>query len=120
MPEPGKTMSPMLEGCRVAVPRPVGFENDLRYVALVGPGGGDAFGPAWSAAVQQDHVGMFPMDAVEGCPYGRMIAAIEPAAKGDLRALRQERFQIGAAFRTLASRAGQVSGGFPDRCSSCL
>jgi hypothetical protein len=47
-----------LEGGRFPVPRPVRFEDDLRHAAIVGPGGGDAFGPARGAAVQQHNVGV--------------------------------------------------------------
>ena len=50
--------------------------------------------------MQQHHVGVFRVDAVERRPDGRVIVAVEPAGEGDLGALGQERFQIGPALRS--------------------
>ena len=78
MPEPGNTMTPIgnasisrslrLKGAARAFACPVRLEDDLWNFAIVGPAGGDAFGAARAAAVQQHHVGCFGADFVERRP----------------------------------------------------
>jgi hypothetical protein len=47
------------------VPRPIGFENDLRDFAVVGVVSGDARCAARAAAVQKDYVAVLGADLVE-------------------------------------------------------
>src|SRR6202045_1965837 len=70
-----------LEGCGVAVPVPVGLEDDLWNFAIVGPAGGDALGAARTAAVQEDHVGMLGADLVEGVPDAVDIVSVVAAGE---------------------------------------
>ena len=96
MPVPGKTMTPIgstssicvvaFERRRLGVLGPVGLEGDLRHLAVVGPFGGDEFGALRRSAVQQHHVGMLGVDAVELVPDQAMIVEVEPAGEGDLGA----------------------------------
>ena len=65
------------------MPCPVGLEDDLRHLAIVGPAGGDALGAARAAAVQQHHVGVLRADLVERVPDTRVIVAIGAAGEGD-------------------------------------
>src|SRR3984893_9879006 len=86
-----------LEGCGVAVPVPVGLEDDLWNFAIVGPAGGDALGAARTAAVQEDHVGMLGADLVEGVPDAVDIVAVGAAGEGDAGAGGSVDFGLGAS-----------------------
>src|SRR3984893_13357258 len=83
-----------LEGCGVAVPRPVGLEDDLGDLAVVGPAGGDALGAPGAAAVHEPHVRVLGTDFVEGVPDAGDIVAVGAAGKGDTGAGRSEDFRV--------------------------
>jgi hypothetical protein len=60
---------------------PVGLEHDLRHFAVVGAGGGDAFGALGAAAMQQHHVGMLRVCLVERSPDAIDGLALGPAGE---------------------------------------
>ena len=107
MPEPGKAMTPIgsassswslrLKGAALRCAGPVGLEDDLRDLAIVGPAGGDALGAARAAAVQQHHVGMLGADLVERVPDALVIVAVGAAGEGDAGAGGGEHLGVGAA-----------------------
>jgi len=86
-----------LEGRGVAVPRPVGLEDDLWNFAIVSPAGGDALGAARAAAVQEHHVRMLGADLVERVPDALVVVALGAAGEGDARAGRGAELGVGAA-----------------------
>ena len=65
-----------LKGAALRCACPVGLEDDLCDLAIVGPAGGDALGAARAAAMQQHHVGMLGADLVKGVPDALVIVAI--------------------------------------------
>ena len=77
---------------------PVGFEDYLRHLAIIGPAGGDAFGAFWRAAVPQHHVGMLGERLVEAIPDRAMITELEPAGESDLGAGGEQRLDLRAAL----------------------
>jgi hypothetical protein len=86
-----------LEGRGIAVPGPVGLEDDLRDLAAIGPAGGDALGPAGAAAMEEHHVRMLGADFVERVPDAADIVAVGAAGKRDAGAGRGEEVGVGAA-----------------------
>ena len=88
-----------LEGRRVAVAVPVGLLDHLCDFALIGPAGGDAFGAARTAAMQQDHCGMLGADLVEGLPDAEVIVAVSAAGESDAGAGRRQHFGVGPSAR---------------------
>ena len=87
-----------LEGCRLGVPGPIGLEGDLRHLAIVGPAGGDALGALGRAAMQQHHVRVLGVDAVELVPDRAVIVEVEPTGEGDLRPGGQHHLVFRPAF----------------------
>src|SRR6266851_6807278 len=85
------------ERCGLGVAGPVGLEGDLRDLAGVGPGGGDALGAPRAAAVEQYHAGMLGVNLVEPVPDGAMVVEVETAREGDLGTGRQQHLGLGAA-----------------------
>src|SRR6266516_2200341 len=75
--------------------RPVGLEDDVRDLAVVGPAGSDALGTARAAAVQQHHGGMLGADLVERVPDALVIVVFSAAAEGDASAGRYEQLGVG-------------------------
>lgn len=73
-----------LEGRGLGVFRPVGLEGDLRHLAVVGPGGGDAFGAFWRSAMQEYHVGVLGMNLIEPGPDRPVIGGLT-ARESNLR-----------------------------------
>src|SRR3546814_1938939 len=65
---------------------------------IVGPAGGDAFGAAWAATVQQHHVGMLGVDLVERGPDALVIVEVGAAGEGDTAARGHEQLRLGAAL----------------------
>jgi hypothetical protein len=91
---------------------PVGFEDDLWNLPLIGPAGGDAFGAARAAAMEEHHVGVLGADLVERVPDADVIVAVGAAGEGDAGAGRGEHFGVGAAaggekFPAVDHRGGQ-------------
>jgi hypothetical protein len=85
------------EGSSLFVPVPVGTERDLRHFPCIGPAGSGAFGAGGRCAVEEDHVAMAGMNAVEYGPDALMIVAIGTACKGDPGAFGQEDTRIVAS-----------------------
>ncbi len=85
-----------LERRRLGVTRPVGFEDDLRRLAIVGPAGGDALGATRATAVQQHHVRMLGERLVEPVPDRAMVVEVEAAGEGDLGSGGEQRLDLGA------------------------
>jgi hypothetical protein len=86
-----------LEGSGAAVAGPVGLEDDLWHLAIIGPAGGDALGAARAAAVQQYHVGMLGADPVERLPDAGVVVAVGAAGEGDAAAGGGKHIGVGAA-----------------------
>src|SRR5215813_4136729 len=72
--------------------------GDLRDLAGVGPGGGDALGALRAAAVEQHHAGMLGVDLVEPVPDGAVVVEVETAREGDLGAGRQQHLGLATAL----------------------
>ena len=94
---------------------PVGLEDDLQNLALIGPAGGDAFGAARAAAVEENHVRVLGADLVERVPDADVIVAVGPAGEGDARAGRGAHFGVGTK---IAPRLVWVAFGSSRWCSS--
>ena len=108
MPLPGVTSTPIGNASSMASLRlkgaafascPIGLEDDLRHLAVIGPARRDAFGAFRAAAVQEHHVGVLGVDLVELVPDQMVIIEVEAAAEGDLRARRKHHLGLGPAFR---------------------
>ena len=107
----GKKRIVALEGSGLAVAIPVGLEDDLRDLAIVGPAGGDAFGATGRAAMQEHHVGMLRERGIENVPDALVIVAGGAAGEGDARAFRDLHFGFGAALGGDESAAVENGGG---------
>src|SRR5712671_2426678 len=94
----GKDLVIAPERCGLGVPGPIGLEGDLRDLASVGPGGGDALGALRAAAMEQNHAGVLGVNLVEPVPDRAMVVEVETARKGDLGAGRQQHLGLGAAL----------------------
>ena len=94
---------------------PVGLEDDLRNLALIGPAGGDAFGAARTAAMQEHHVRVLGAGLVEHLPDALVIIAIAAPGEGDARAGRGAHFGVGTK---IAPRLVWVAFGSSRWCSS--
>ena len=100
MPEPGKATRPFgrklskyvvtPEGRGLAVPVPVRLADDLMHAVLLGPACGDLL-RSGSAAVQQDHVIVLDLDAVQRAPDGGDVVEVLADGEGDQGALGQMR-----------------------------
>ena len=77
---------------------PVGLEDDLRHLAIIGPAGGGALRALRRSAVEQYHVGMPLAHLVESVPDAEVIVALDAAGKGDARAGGQKRLNLGPAL----------------------
>ena len=87
-----------LEGRGLAIAIPVGLEDDLRDLAVVGPAGGDALGAPRRAAMQKNHAGIVGERLIEHLPDALVIVASGAAGKGDAGAFRQMHLGFGAAL----------------------
>src|SRR5258708_39215379 len=80
----GKHLIVAPERCGLGVADPVGLESDLGDLAGVGPGGGDALGALWAAAVEQQHAGLLGVNLVKPVPDGAMVVEVATASESDL------------------------------------
>ena len=76
---------------------PVGFEGDLCDLAVIGPGGRDAFRALGRSAVHQHHVRVLGVDLIELGPDRPVIGGVT-AREGDLRSGGQQHLVVGPAF----------------------
>ena len=100
MPEPGKGEDALRqeveqdvvtpEGRGLAVPVPVRLADDLVDAVLLGPACGDLLRTR-AAAVQQDHIVVLELDAVERAPDGGDVAEVLAAGEADQGAFGQMR-----------------------------
>ncbi len=77
--------------------RPVGLEGDLCDLAVIGPGGRNAFRTFWRSAVQEHHVRVLGMDLIELGPDRLVIGGVT-AREGDLWSGGQQYLVVGPAF----------------------
>ena len=101
-----------LERRGLGVPVPIGFEHDLRHLAVIGPAGGCAFGAARRPAMKQHHVGMLGVDTVERFPDAAVIVAVGAAREGNARPGGNQQLRLGTAaggdeFPAVDHRRGQ-------------
>ena len=92
------------EGGGASVPVPVGLADDLVDAVALGPGGGDLLGSG-TAAVDEDHVGVPGLDAIEGGPDGVGVLGLPAACDGDEGSVGE----VGAGLAVLAG-ADEVAG----------
>ena len=64
---------------------PIGFEGDLRNLAMIGPASGDTLSALRRTAMEQHHVRMLGMDLIELVPDQADIVKVEATGEGDLR-----------------------------------
>ena len=73
-----------LEGRGLSMLRPVGFERNLRDLAVIGPGGRNAFRALGRSAMHQHHVRVLCVNLIELGPDRPVIGGVT-TRKGDLR-----------------------------------
>ena len=95
-----------LERCGLGMFGPIGFEGDLRDLAVVAQPGGDPLGALRRTAMQEHHVRMLCVDLIELVPDQAMIVTVEAAGEGDLRPGRQ---MTSVSARRLAARKSRLS-----------
>jgi hypothetical protein len=99
------------EGRGLGVPGPVGLEDDLRDLVVIGPTGGDALGTLGAAAMQQHHVRVLGARLVEHGPDAVMIVAVHATGEGDARSGRNAQLGLGEAAGGEVVAAVDHSGG---------
>ncbi len=82
----------------LALTDPVQLEDELRNLAIIGLGARDFLSAARRSSVNENHVGVPGMHAVERRPDTSMVVAVDAASERDFRPSGRQRFDFGAAF----------------------